>query len=215
MQICKKVVPLHSQNSNGVVAQLVEQRTENPCVTGSNPVDATKKRKAHNKMCAFFVYISFNIKTNTMSLETQINGDIKTAMLQKDKPALEALRAIKSAILLEKTSKNATDGELNEAAEIALLQKLVKQRKEAAEIYKGQDRADLYEAEMFQAGIIEKYLPKQLSREEIEVEVKNIIAQVGATTAKDMGKVMGAATKHFAGRADNKIVSEIVKSLLA
>lgn len=150
-----------------------------------------------------------------MSLELQINGDIKTAMLQKDKPALEALRAIKSAILLEKTSKNATDGELSEAAEIALLQKLVKQRKEAAEIYKGQDRADLYEAEMFQAGIIEKYLPKQLSREEIEVEVKDIIAQVGATTAKDMGKVMGAATKHFAGRADNKIVSEIVKSLLA
>lgn len=150
-----------------------------------------------------------------MSLESQINGDIKTAMLQKDKPALEALRAIKSAILLEKTSKNATDGELSEAAEIALLQKLVKQRKEAAEIYKGQDRAGLYEAEMFQAGIIEKYLPKQLSREEIEVEVKNIIAQVGATTAKDMGKVMGAATKHFAGRADNKIVSEIVKSLLA
>ena len=150
-----------------------------------------------------------------MSLESQINGDIKTAMLQKDKPALEALRAIKSAILLEKTSKNATDGELSEAAEIALLQKLVKQRKEAAEIYKGQDRADLYEAEMFQAGIIEKYLPKQLSREEIDVEVKNIIAQVGATTAKDMGKVMGAATKHFAGRADNKIVSEIVKSLLA
>ena len=150
-----------------------------------------------------------------MSLESQINGDIKTAMLQKDKPALEALRAIKSAILLEKTSKNATDGELSEAAEIALLQKLVKQRKEAAEIYKGQDRADLYEAEMFQAGIVEKYLPKQLSREEIEVEVKNIIAQVGATTAKDMGKVMGAATKYFAGRADNKIVSEIVKSLLA
>lgn len=150
-----------------------------------------------------------------MSLETQINGDIKTAMLQKDKPALEALRAIKSAILLEKTSKNAIDGELSETAEITLLQKLVKQRKEAAEIYKGQNRADLYEAEMFQAGVIEKYLPKQLSREEIEAELKNIIAQVGATTAKDMGKVMGVATKHFAGRADNKIVSEIVKSLLA
>ena len=150
-----------------------------------------------------------------MSLETQINGDIKTAMLQKDKPALEALRAIKSAILLEKTSKNATDGELSEIAEITLLQKLVKQRKEAAEIYKGQNRADLYEAEMFQSGVIEKYLPKQLSREEIEAELKNIIAQVGATTAKDMGKVMGVATKHFAGRADNKIVSEIVKSLLA
>lgn len=150
-----------------------------------------------------------------MSLETQINGDIKTAMLQKDKPTLEALRAIKSAILLEKTSKNATDGELSETSEITLLQKLVKQRKEAAEIYKGQNRADLYEAEMFQAGVIEKYLPKQLSREEIEAELKNIIAQVGATTAKDMGKVMGVATKHFAGRADNKIVSEIVKSLLA
>lgn len=150
-----------------------------------------------------------------MSLETQINGDIKTAMLQKDKPTLEALRAIKSAILLEKTSKNATDGELSEIAEKTLLQKLVKQRKEAAEIYKGQNRADLYEAEMFQAGVIEKYLPKQLSREEIEAELKNIIAQVGATTAKDMGKVMGVATKHFAGRADNKIVSEIVKSLLA
>ena len=150
-----------------------------------------------------------------MSLETQINGYIKTAMLQKDKPTLEALRAIKSAILLEKTSKNAIDGELSETAEITLLQKLVKQRKEAAEIYKGQNRADLYEAEMFQAGVIEKYLPKQLSREEIEAELKNIIAQVGATTAKDMGKVMGVATKHFAGRADNKIVSEIVKSLLA
>jgi len=149
-----------------------------------------------------------------MSLETQINSDIKSAMLQKDKASLEALRAIKSAVLLEKTSKTATDGELTEAAEIALLQKLVKQRKEAAEIYKGQNREDLYEAEMFQAGVIEKYLPKQLSREEIETELKNIIAQVGATTAKDMGKVMGAATKYFAGRADNKIVSEIVKSLL-
>ena len=149
-----------------------------------------------------------------MSLETQINSDIKSAMLQKDKASLEALRAIKSAVLLEKTSKTATEGELTEAAERALLQKLEKQRKEAAEIYKGQNREDLYEAEMFQAGVIEKYLPKQLSCEEIEAELKNIIAQVGATTAKDMGKVMGTATKYFAGRADNKIVSEIVKSLL-
>ena len=87
--------------------------------------------------------------------------------------------------------------------------------KMAVEIYKTQNREDLYEAEMFQAGVIEKYLPKQMSREEVEAEVKNIIAQVGATSAKDMGKVMGAATKFFAGRADNKIVSEIVKSLLA
>jgi uncharacterized protein YqeY len=157
----------------------------------------------------------YNLNHRTMSLETQINADIKSAMLNKDKASLEALRAIKSAVLLEKTSKNATDGELAESAEIALLQKLVKQRKEAAEIYKTQNREDLYEAEMFQAGVIEKYLPKQMSREEVEAEVKNIIAQVGATSAKDMGKVMGAATKFFAGRADNKIVSEIVKSLLA
>ena len=149
-----------------------------------------------------------------MSLETQINSDIKSAMLQKDKASLEALRAIKSAVLLEKTSKTATEGELTEAAEIALLQKLVKQRKAAAEIYKGQNREDLYEAEMFQAGVIEKYLPKQLSCEEIEAELKNIIAQVGATTAKDMGKVMGIATKQLAGKAEGKTISAIVKQLL-
>ena len=149
-----------------------------------------------------------------MSLETQINSDIKSAMLQKDKASLEALRAIKSAVLLEKTSKTATDGELSEAAEIALLQKLVKQRKEAADIYKGQNREDLYEAEMFQAGVIEKYLPKQLSRDEVEAEVKNIISQAGATTAKDMGKVMGVASKKLAGKAEGRAISEKVKTLL-
>lgn len=149
-----------------------------------------------------------------MSLEVQINNDIKQAMLNKDKAVLESLRAIKSAILLLKTGKDAVNGEVSEAAEVAMLQKLVKQRKEAAEIFVQQNRQDLADDELFQAGIIERYLPKQLSREEIETDVKAIIAEVGATSPKDMGKVMGQASKHFAGKADNRVVSEIVKSLL-
>lgn len=150
-----------------------------------------------------------------MSLEVQINNDIKQAMLNKDKAVLESLRAIKSAILLLKTGKDAVNGEVSEAAEIAMLQKLVKQRKEAAEIFVQQNRKDLADDEFFQAGIIERYLPKQLSREEIEADVKAIIAEVGASSPKDMGKVMGQASKHFAGKADNRVVSEIVKSLLS
>jgi uncharacterized protein YqeY len=150
-----------------------------------------------------------------MSLEVQINNDIKQAMLNKDKAVLESLRAIKSAILLLKTGKDAVNGEVSEAAEIAMLQKLVKQRKEAAEIFVQQNRKDLADDELFQAGIIERYLPKQLSREEIEADVKAIIAEVGASSPKDMGKVMGQASKHFAGKADNRVVSEIVKSLLS
>ena len=150
-----------------------------------------------------------------MSLETKIAIDLKTAMLNKDRETLEALRAIKSAILLEKTSKTATDGELTEATEISMLQRLIKQRKEAAEIYKSQNRQDLYDAEMFQVSVIEKYLPAQLSAEEVEKALKDIIAQVGATSPRDMGKVMGVASKQFAGKADNKTVSEIVKRLLA
>lgn len=150
-----------------------------------------------------------------MSLEVQINNDIKQAMLNKDKAVLESLRAIKSAILLLKTGKDAVNGEVSEAAEIAMLQKLVKQRKEAAEIFVQQNRKDLADDELFQAGIIERYLPKQLSREEIEADVKAIIAEVGASSPKDMGKVMGQASKHFAGKADNRVVSEVVKSLLS
>ena len=143
-------------------------------------------------------------------LEERINADIKQAMLNKEKDVLESLRAIKAAILLLKTGK----GEVNEAAELATLQKLVKQRKESAEIFNQQNRSDLAEAELFQASIIERYLPKQLSKEEIESEVKSIISELGATCAKDMGRVMGAASKKFAGTADNKVVAEIVKSLL-
>lgn len=150
-----------------------------------------------------------------MDLESKIAADMKAAMLNKDRETLEALRAIKSAILLEKTSKTATGGELDEAAGIPMLQKLIKQRKEASEIYKSQNRQDLYNAEMFQVSVIEKYLPAQLSVEEVEKSLKDIIAQVGATSPRDMGKVMGVASRQFAGKADNKTVSEIVKRLLA
>ena len=149
-----------------------------------------------------------------MSLEVQINNDIKQAMLNKEKDVLESLRAIKSAILLLKTSKEAVDGQVPESVEVATLQKLVKQRREAAEIYTQQNRQDLADAEIFQANIIERYLPKQLGRDEIESAVKSIIEQVGAASPKDMGKVMGVASKQFAGKADNKVVSEIVKALL-
>lgn len=150
-----------------------------------------------------------------MSLEVQINNDIKQAMLNKQKDVLESLRAIKSAILLLKTGKDAVNGEVPESAEIAMLQKLVKQRKEAADIYIGQNRQDLADEELFQASVIECYLPKQMSREEIEVEVRAIVAEVGATSPKDMGKVMGQASKRFAGKADNRMVSEIVKVILS
>ncbi|MBR5028894.1 MAG: GatB/YqeY domain-containing protein, partial [Bacteroidales bacterium] len=137
----------------------------------------------------------------------------KTAMLNKDRGTLESLRAIKSAILLEKTSK--AGGELDEAAETAMLQRLIKQRREAADIYKQQNRDDLYAAEMEQAAVIERYMPEQMSAEEVENALREIIAQTGATSMKDMGKVMGMATKQFAGKADNKTVSEMVKKMLS
>ncbi len=143
-------------------------------------------------------------------LEEKINADIKQAMLNKEKNVLESLRAIKAALLLLKTGK----GEINDAAEVATLQKLVKQRKEAAEIFAGQNRSDLAENELFQASIIERYLPKQLSRGEIEDAIKNIVTELGATSAKDMGRVMSVAAKKFAGTADNKVVAEIAKSML-
>lgn len=150
-----------------------------------------------------------------MSLEIQINNDIKQAMLAKKKDELEALRAIKSAILLLKTSKDAVDGQVPENVEISTLQKLVKQRRETADIYIQQSRQDLADVELFQASIIERYLPKQMSREELETALKAIMSEVGATSPRDMGKVMGVASKRFAGQADNKVVSEIVKNLLA
>lgn len=149
-----------------------------------------------------------------MSLETKINQDIKAAMLAKEKEKLEALRAVKAAILLIKTSKSGSD-EVSEAEEIATLSRLVKQRKEAATMYKEQNRQELFEEEMFQMRIIEAYLPKQMSEDEVREALKAIISDVNASSAKDMGKVMGVAQKQFAGAADNKIVSQIVKELLS
>lgn len=149
-----------------------------------------------------------------MSLEIQINNDIKQAMLAKDSRKLNALRAIKAALLLEKTGKDVSSGEIPESVELKLLQKLVKQRRESSTIYVTQNRADLAEEEDFQAAIIEKYLPEQLSEDQIKAIVAAIITETGATSVKDMGKVMGAATKKVAGKADNQLISRIVKELL-
>lgn len=146
-----------------------------------------------------------------MSLVDRINADIKSAMLAKEKEKLEALRAVKAAILLAQSS-----GEpVTEESEIKLLQKLVKQRKEAADIYKTQNRPDLAEPEIFQADIIQQYLPAQMGEEEIKNVIKKIIETTGASSIKDMGKVMGMAAKELSGKADNKAVSEIVKQLLS
>jgi uncharacterized protein YqeY len=150
-----------------------------------------------------------------MSLEKQINDDIKQAMLARDKRKLEALRAIKAALLLEKTGKDVSGGEIPEEVEMKLLQKLVKQRKESAQIYNEKGRNELAEEEFYQAGIIEEYLPKQMSDEEIKEEVEKIIKETGATTMKDMGRVMGAASKKLAGKADNKKISVLVKQILS
>lgn len=145
-----------------------------------------------------------------MNIEERINAEIKTAMLAKNAGRLEALRGIKSVILLLKTSaEGLSEDSVNKA-----LQKEVKKRKESAEIYRGQNRKDLEEVELFQAGVMEEFLPKQLSEEEIKAELQKIISSVGATGPSDLGKVMGAASKAFAGRADNKLVSQLVKQLL-
>lgn len=147
-----------------------------------------------------------------MSLEQKINDDIKTAMLAREKEKLEALRAIKSAVLLAKTEK--AGAALDSDTEIKMLQKMVKQRRESAEIYTSQGRADMAEAEIFQAGIIEAYLPEQLSEDSIREIINQIISESGASGSKDMGKVMGLANQKLAGKADGKTVAAIVKALL-
>lgn len=149
-----------------------------------------------------------------MSLEQKIMADLKTAMLSKDEKGLRSLRAIKAAILLAKTSEGAA-GELKEDDEIKLLQKLVKQRKDSLEIYQQQNRQDLAQKEREEIEIIEKFLPQQLSADELQAEIKSIIAETGATSAADMGKVMGVATKKLAGKTDGKTISAMVKELLA
>ena len=148
-----------------------------------------------------------------MSLIEKVNADIKTAMKAKEKEKLTAIRAIKSALLIASTEKGAEAG-MTEDAEIKLLQKMVKQRKESAELYKAQNRDDLYKQEIIEASIIEKYLPAQLSENEIEEIIKQIIAELNASSMKDMGKVMGAANKKLAGKAEGRIIAAKVKGLL-
>jgi len=149
-----------------------------------------------------------------MSLKQQIDGDIKSAMLAKNKEELMALRSIKSLILLAETEKGVS-AEISSEAESKLLMKAAKQRKESAEIFQKEGRDELAQKEFLELAVISRYLPKQMSEEEIATEVKKIIEQVGAKGPQDMGKVMGTATKHLAGKADGKMISEIVKKLLA
>ena len=149
-----------------------------------------------------------------MSLEQKVMADLKTAMLAKDEKSLRALRAIKSAIIIAKTSEGA-HGEIKEEDEIKLLQKLVKQRRDSLEIYENQNREDLAEKEKEEIAVIEKFLPKQMDEAELKEIIAKIIAETAATSPADMGKVMGAANKQLAGKADSKKIAGIVKELLA
>lgn len=149
-----------------------------------------------------------------MSLEQKIMGDLKAAMLARDEAALRSLRAIKAAILLAKTAEGGT-GEIAEDDEIKLLQKMVKQRKDSLEIFTQQNRPELAKKEDEEIAIIEKFLPKQMSTDEIKAALEVIIAATGAASPAYMGKVMGAATKQLAGKADGKTISALVKELLA
>ena len=149
-----------------------------------------------------------------MDLFERISADIKAAMLAREKVRLETLRGIKKEFLEAKTAKGG-DGTLSDDAAMKILAKMAKQRKETAVIYEEQNRLDLRDNELAEATVIEEYLPKQLSDEELTEELRKIIAQVGATTAKEMGKVMGVASKALAGRADGKVISAKVRELLA
>ncbi|HMM10513.1 MAG TPA: GatB/YqeY domain-containing protein [Bacteroidales bacterium] len=149
-----------------------------------------------------------------MELEIKINDDIKQAMLNKDSRKLAALRAIKAALLLEKTGKDTTAGIIPDEVEVKMLQKLVKQRREAAAIYVQQQRPDLADEESYQAAIIEAYLPARLSDDEVRAMVSDAIAATGASGIKDMGKVMGLVSKKAAGRADNSLIAGIIKEQL-
>jgi uncharacterized protein YqeY len=148
-----------------------------------------------------------------MNLEQKIMAELKTAMLAKDEKSVRSLRAIKAAIILAKTSEGA-GGEIKEDDEIKLLQKLVKSRKDSLEIFQQQNRADLAKKESEEIEVIEKFLPQQLSAAELKEIIAKIIAETGASSPADMGKVMGAATKQLAGKADGKAISGVVKELL-
>ena len=148
-----------------------------------------------------------------MSLELTINEAIKTAMREKDKVALDSLRAVKSQILLLKTEAKGAD--VSAEQEIAILQRMIKQRKDSYEKFVAQNRTDLAEVEAAQMKVIEQFLPAQLTAEELEAEIKKIIAETGAESIKDLGKVMGTASKALAGKSDGKSISEMVKKLLS
>lgn len=148
-----------------------------------------------------------------MSLELQINKKIKDAMRSRNQIELDTLRSIKAAILLEKTQKGALEI-LEKSTELKILQKLHKQRKESADVFNQQNRPDLAEQELLQAAIIEQYLPEKISEEELIAIIKDVINQVGGKSMSDMGKVMGLATSKLAGKADGKVISNIVRSLL-
>lgn len=143
-----------------------------------------------------------------------VNNDIKKAMLARDKVRLETLRGMKKEFIEAMTAKGAS-GELTDEAAITILQRMVKQRKDSAEIFTTQGRQDLAVDEIAQLGIIQEYLPKQLSAEELETEIRRIIAETGASSMKEMGKVMGAATKQLAGKTEGRLISEMVKKLLS
>jgi uncharacterized protein YqeY len=149
-----------------------------------------------------------------MSLEKKVNDDIKTAMLARDEAGLRALRAIKAAILLAKTSEGGQAG-MSSDDELRLLQKLVKQRRDSLEIFEKQQRADLATKEREEIEVIERFLPGQLSAEALQTAITEIIAEAGATGPSDMGKVMGLATKRLTGQADGKAISEVVRTLLS
>lgn len=148
-----------------------------------------------------------------MSLELIINEAIKTAIREKDKVALDSLRAVKSQILLLKTEAKGAD--VSAEQEIAILQRMIKQRKDSYEQFVAQNRTDLAEVEAAQMKVIEQFLPAQLTAEELEAEIKKIIAETGAESIKDLGKVMGTASKALAGKSDGKSISEMVKKLLS
>jgi uncharacterized protein YqeY len=148
-------------------------------------------------------------------LEQQIQNDLKAAMLAKDKVALASIRGIKAAILLAKTAEGGQKDTIEDGELVKIIQKLVKQRKESAAIYTEQNRPELAENELAEAAVMEKYLPKALSEEEVEAIVRQIIADTGASSMADMGKVMGTATKQLAGQADGRVISGIVKKLLS
>ncbi|MCC2591232.1 GatB/YqeY domain-containing protein [Chryseobacterium sp. MFBS3-17] len=148
-----------------------------------------------------------------MSLENTITEAIKTAMREKDKVALDSLRAVKAQIMLLKTE--ARGAEVTPEQEIAILQRMIKQRKDSYDQFTAQGRADLAEVETAQMQVIEKFLPKQLTAEELETEISGIISETGAESLKDLGKVMGVASKALAGKSDGKSISEMVKKLLS